>query len=219
MIMHAHMEQRIKEAGIIAVLVLQHEQDIRPTVEALLAGGVHAVELTLRTSIALDAIRIIHTEYPEMLLGVGTILTPNQIPEVQECGGDFGVAPGLNRAVMDAALAAGLPFAPGIATPSDIESALEYGCRILKFFPAEPSGGLSYLRSMYAPYAHLGLSFIPLGGISQKNLAEYAREPMIGGIGGSWIAPKELIAAKQWDTITAAAHEARTTFFKERNHG
>ena len=165
MIMTEEIEQRIREAGIVAVLVLQQEQEVRPTVEALLAGGVQAVELTLRTPIALDAIRIIHTEYPEMLLGVGTILTPHQITEVQEAGGDFGVAPGLNRAVMDAALAAGLPFAPGIATPSDIESALEYGCRILKFFPAEPSGGLSYLRSMYAPYAHLGLSFIPLGGI------------------------------------------------------
>lgn len=216
MLMSKEIEKRIKEAGIVSVLVIEQEQHIRPVVESLLAGGVTAIELTLRTPIALEAVNIIHQEYPEMLLGVGTILTPDQVAQAKQAGADFGVAPGLNRRVMDAALEAKLPFGPGIATPSDIESALEYGCKLLKFFPAEPMGGLSYLRSMYAPYAHLGLSFIPLGGISQENLAEYAREKSIGAIGGSWIAAKKLIADQKWDTITQQARNAVDVFFKER---
>jgi 2-dehydro-3-deoxyphosphogluconate aldolase/(4S)-4-hydroxy-2-oxoglutarate aldolase len=216
MLMSKEIEKRIKEAGIVSVLVIEQEQHIRPVVESLLAGGVTAIELTLRTPIALEAVDIIHQEYPEMLLGVGTILTPDQVAQAKQAGADFGVAPGLNRRVMDAALEAKLPFGPGIATPSDIESALEYGCKLLKFFPAEPMGGLSYLRSMYAPYAHLGLSFIPLGGISQENLAEYAREKSIGAIGGSWIAAKKLIADQKWDTITQQARDAVDVFFKER---
>lgn len=216
MLMSKEIEKRIKEAGIVSVLVIEQEQHIRPVVESLLAGGVTAIELTLRTPIALEAVDIIHQEYPEMLLGVGTILTPDQVAQAKQAGADFGVAPGLNRRVMDTALEAKLPFGPGIATPSDIESALEYGCKLLKFFPAEPMGGLSYLRSMYAPYAHLGLSFIPLGGISQENLAEYAREKSIGAIGGSWIAAKKLIADQKWDTITQQARDAVDVFFKER---
>jgi 2-dehydro-3-deoxyphosphogluconate aldolase/(4S)-4-hydroxy-2-oxoglutarate aldolase len=216
MLMSQEIENRIKQAGIVSVLVIEKQQHIRPVVEALLEGGVTAIELTLRTPIALEAVNIIHQGYPEMLLGVGTILTPDQTVQAKQAGADFGVSPGLNRKVMDAALEAALPFGPGIATPSDIESALEYGCKLLKFFPAEPMGGLSYLRSMYAPYAHLGLSFIPLGGISQENLAEYAREKSIGAIGGSWIAAKKLIADQKWDTITRQARDAVDVFFKER---
>ncbi|MFA5571237.1 MAG: bifunctional 4-hydroxy-2-oxoglutarate aldolase/2-dehydro-3-deoxy-phosphogluconate aldolase [Sphaerochaetaceae bacterium] len=219
MLMSQEIEARIKESGVIAVLVLEEFNHIRPTVESLLSGGVKAVELTLRTALALEAIEVIHTEYPQMLLGVGTILTPQQVEDAKRAGADFGVAPGLNRNVMDAALKAKLPFAPGVATPSDIEAALEYGCNLLKFFPAEPLGGLSYLKSMYAPYAHLGLSFIPLGGISQDNLSSYAKEACIGGIGGSWIASKDLIANEQWDVIENQARQAVQVFSEEKRYG
>lgn len=219
MLMDRETEKRIREAGVIAVLAIEKKKHVRPTVEALLQGGVRAVELTLRTDIALEAISLIHREYPEILLGVGTILTPEQVGEVKRAGANFGVAPGLNRKVMDAAIEQRLPFAPGIATPSEIESALEYGCRIMKFFPAEPMGGLAYLRSMSAPYAHLGLSFIPLGGISQENLPLYAREKAICGIGGSWLASRALILGEEWQTITAQAESAMKTFFEEKGNG
>ena len=116
----------------------------------------------------------------------------------------------MNRQVVQAAQAAGLPFMPGVVTPSDIEQALECGCRELKFFPAEPSGGLDYLRNMAAPYAHLNLGFIPLGGIRPTNAAPYLKDPLVLAVGGSWIATRELIQTQDWIAITANAKEART---------
>ncbi len=120
------------------------------------------------------------------------------------------MAPGLNPRVVQRAQALGLPFAPGVATPSDIEAAVELGCRELKFFPAEPSGGMKYLTSMKAPYAHLELSFIPLGGLNAQNMASYLADPAIPAIGGSWLAPRKLIQQQDWDAITANAAEARS---------
>lgn len=217
MLMNAAMQRRVQEAGIVAVLVLHETEQVRPTIEALLAGGIEAVELTLRTPVALDAVRIIHEEYSQMLCGVGTILTAQQAVAAQQAGADFGVAPGLNRKVMDTAKRIGLPYAPGIATPSDIESALEYDCRLLKFFPAETIGGIEYLKSMNAPYNHLGLSYIPLGGINERNLASYAKESIIAGIGGSWIASASLISEGRWNAITDNAKTAVDMFYKERS--
>ncbi|MFV2070724.1 MAG: keto-deoxy-phosphogluconate aldolase, partial [Pirellulales bacterium] len=124
-------------------------------------------------------------------------------------GARFGVAPGTNRSVIERATQRGLPFFPGVTTPSDIESALELGCRVLKFFPAEASGGLNYLRSMAAPYEHLQLRYLPLGGIGPANLKSYLADPRVLGVGGSWIAPREMIASRQWDTITERAREAQ----------
>jgi 2-dehydro-3-deoxyphosphogluconate aldolase/(4S)-4-hydroxy-2-oxoglutarate aldolase len=166
------------------------------------------MELTLRTEAALDALASIRSAVPEMLAGVGTVLTPDQVRAVRDAGASFGVAPGLNRTVLDAARDADLPFAPGVATPSDIESALEYGCRVLKFFPAEPSGGLPYLKSMAAPYAHLGLRFIPLGGLNEDNLGEWLASPLVAAVGGSWIAPRELICTRDWTEIGGRAATA-----------
>jgi 2-dehydro-3-deoxyphosphogluconate aldolase/(4S)-4-hydroxy-2-oxoglutarate aldolase len=204
----AQVFDRLKSACVVAVLVMDRAEDAVPVAEALLAGGITAIELTLRTPAALDALREIKRAVPEMLAGIGTVLTPDQVSAVIDCGGEFAVAPGMNRRVVEAALNAGLPFAPGICTPSDIESALEYDRRLLKFFPAEPSGGLAYLRSIAAPYAHLNLQYVPLGGLTVSNMADYLREPMIGGIGGSWIAPREVILAGDWARITQAAREA-----------
>ena len=137
-----------------------------------------------------------------MIAGAGTILTSAQVHAAKEAGAAFGVAPGTNGNVLAAARAAGLPFAPGIATPSDIESALEHECRLLKFFPCEPSGGLSYLKNIAAPYAHLGLKYIPLGGVNEKNMSAYLGEPFIGALGGSWLAPRDLINSANWSAIT-----------------
>src|SRR5690606_23678274 len=130
------------------------------------------------------------------------------VPEVVRAGAAFAVAPGCSPRVIAAAAAAGLPFAPGIATPSDIENALEAGCRLLKLFPAEASGGLGYLNSLAAPYAHLKLRYIPLGGLNPKNMRAYLENPYVAALGGSWIAPRELIAAERWDEITAHAQAA-----------
>lgn len=200
---------RIERSGVIAVLVIDRIEHGPPLAEALLAGGVDAMELTLRTPAAIDALRAIRRDVPNMLAGIGTILTPEQVEQVVEADAAFGVAPGFNRRVVESAQDLGLPFAPGVATPSEIEAAVEIGCRELKFFPAEPSGGMPYLSSMNAPYAHLGPRYIPLGGLNADNMRSYLGHSAIAAIGGSWIAPRKLIQEEDWSAITQNAAEAR----------
>lgn len=200
--------QRIEACGIVAVLIVDRAEDAVPLAQALLAGGVHAMELTLRTPAALDALKAIHEFVPEMLAGVGTVLTTEQVRQVAGAGAAFGVSPGTNPRILVAAREAGLPFAPGILTPSDIEVALEHGCRLLKFFPAEPAGGLTYLRAIAAPYAHLGVRYIPLGSLNAKNMASYLADPLVAALGGSWLAPRDAIKAGEWAKITSLAEEA-----------
>jgi 2-dehydro-3-deoxyphosphogluconate aldolase/(4S)-4-hydroxy-2-oxoglutarate aldolase len=144
-----------------------------------------------------------------MVAGMGTVLTPEQVDQIVAAGAAFGVAPGTNPRVIRAAQASGLPFAPGIATPSDIEAALELGCRLLKLFPAEPSGGLNYLNSIAAPFAHLGVRYIPLGGVQPDNMSTYLSNPHVAAVGGSWLAPRDLIDGQNWTEITRRAREAR----------
>ena len=199
---------KLQKSAIIAVLILDRVEDGVPLAEALLAGGVDAMELTLRTPAAIGALKEITARVPGMLAGLGTILTTAQVQEVVDAGAAFGVAPGMNPRIVEAALAAGLPFAPGICTPSDIERALEFDRKFLKFFPAEPSGGLKYLESIAAPYAHLGVKYIPLGGVNPSNCQTWLSHPLVGGIGGSWLAPKPLIAAGNWKAIQDAAEQA-----------
>lgn len=199
---------QLSAAGVVAVLVIDREEDGPPVAEALLAGGVSAMELTMRTPAAIGALRAIRRQVPEMLAGIGTILTPTQVASVVEAGGAFGVSPGLNPRVVEAALDAHLPFAPGICTPSDIERALDYDRRLVKFFPAEASGGLKYLHNIAAPYAHLGVRYMPLGGVGQGNMGAYLGDPHVAAIGGSWIAPREAIRDGRWEDITEAARAA-----------
>ena len=196
---------KLHRTGVLAVLVIDQPDDALPLAKALLAGGVDCIELTLRTPAAMEALQNIRSGVPEMIAGVGTVLTPQQVQEVAAAGAAFGVAPGMNPRVVAEAKRAGLSFAPGVCTPSDIEQALEYGCRLMKFFPAEPQGGLAYLKSMAAPYAHLNLRFIPLGGIDASNAANYLGEPSIHALGGSWLAPRDLIQKRDWPAITERA--------------
>jgi 2-dehydro-3-deoxyphosphogluconate aldolase/(4S)-4-hydroxy-2-oxoglutarate aldolase len=200
--------RRMYRTGVFAVLVVDRADDAVPLARALLAGGVDVMELTLRTPVAVDAMCRIKAEVPEMLPGIGTILTPAQVCEVVAAGAAFGVAPGMNPRVVKAARDAGLPFCPGVATPSDVEQALECDCRLLKFFPAEPAGGLAYLKSMAAPYAHLNVRYIPLGGLDAGHLERYLPEPLVHAIGGSWIAPRDLIQKRDWAAITLRAQQA-----------
>ena len=202
--------KRIHQCGVIAVLVIEDARHAVPLARALIEGGVQAMELTLRTPAALEALRLVKAEVPEMLAGVGTVITPEQVADIVRLKADFAVAPGTSPRVIAAARAHGLPFVPGVATPSDISTAVELGCRELKFFPAEPSGGIPYLKSMAAPFAHLGLGFIPLGGVSVANLKNYLQTPSILAVGGSWLAPNHLIQDEAWDKIRALALEARS---------
>lgn len=210
------LHERLYRAGVIAVLILDDVDAAVPVAKALVAGGVDAMELTLRTPVALECLRRIRREVPEMTAGVGTILTTGQVNEVVEAGAAFGVAPGMNPRTVAEAARLRLPFAPGICTPTDIELAVEAGCKLLKFFPAEPCGGLNYLRSISAPFAHLGVRYIPLGGVAQGNLETWLSEPVIHAVGGSWLAPKDLIQAGDWAAITARAAAARATVNKVR---
>jgi 2-dehydro-3-deoxyphosphogluconate aldolase/(4S)-4-hydroxy-2-oxoglutarate aldolase len=202
------LADRLKTSGIVAVLVIDDVADAVPVASTLLEGGISAIELTLRTDAAIESVRRIRAEVPEMIVGVGTILTAAQVDEVVAAGGAFGVAPGMNPSTVAAAKAAGLPFAPGVCTPTDIELAVEAGCRLLKFFPCEPSGGLKFLQSIAAPFEHLGVSFIPLGGIDTTNAETYLDDPLIHAIGGSWLAPRQTIRAKNWALIREHANRA-----------
>lgn len=203
------LAQDISTAGIVAVLVVDEVKDAVPLARALLEGGVTVMELTLRTPVAIEALKEIRREVPAMIAGIGTILTTEQLHAAREAGAAFGVSPGCNPRLLSAAREAGFSFGPGIATPTDIEMALEHGCRLLKFFPAEQLGGLAYLRAMSAPYAHLGVRYVPLGGLTADNATSYLQDPLIAAIGGSWIAPRDVVKANDWEKITASARAAQ----------
>ncbi|GAA5510836.1 bifunctional 4-hydroxy-2-oxoglutarate aldolase/2-dehydro-3-deoxy-phosphogluconate aldolase [Novipirellula caenicola] len=196
---------RLRTSGVVAGFSVERVADAVPIARALLDGGIDAIELTLRTDAGIESVRAICAEFPEMLVGVGTILTPETAKQVHAAGAAFGVAPGTNPRVVRAAQQAGLPFAPGIATPTDLELAIELGCRFVKFFPAEPCGGIEYLRSMSAPYKHLNIEYFPLGGINADNMLLYLQEPNVLAIGGSWIVNKQLVESQAWTGISARA--------------
>lgn len=203
------MLQRIERNGVISVLILENAQHAVPLAKALLAGGIGAMELTLRTDAAVEALKRIRQHVPDMLAGIGTVLNVDQVDEVMGAGAQFAVSPGLNPDVVERAQEIGLPFAPGVMTPSEIEIALELGCREMKFFPAVPSGGLAMLDSIQAPYAHLGARFIPLGGINESNMETWLKKPAVFALGGSWLTPKDVIQAEDWPEVTRRAQVAR----------
>ncbi|MEM8680188.1 MAG: bifunctional 4-hydroxy-2-oxoglutarate aldolase/2-dehydro-3-deoxy-phosphogluconate aldolase [Planctomycetota bacterium] len=203
----AEIIERIRATGVLATFSVHEVDHAVPLVRALMAGGIDTIELTLRTPAAMDALVAICHEVPEVLVGVGTVLSPDQVSAVKKAGVAFGVAPGLNLRVVDAAREMGLPFAPGIATPSDLEAAAERGCRLMKFFPAEPSGGVGYLKSLTAPYQHLGIEYIPLGGINAGNMRDYLAQPQVLAVGGTWLVQQEIVERGDWQRITNQAAE------------
>jgi 2-dehydro-3-deoxyphosphogluconate aldolase/(4S)-4-hydroxy-2-oxoglutarate aldolase len=207
--MRPEIIKKIDDAGIAAVLVIDELKHAIPLANALLKGGVDAIELTLRTPVALDAAKAIKQEFPEITLGIGTVLTTEQVKAAAGIGADFAVAPGCNPKIIAEARLHGLSYAPGIQTASDIELAVEQGCRILKYFPAESAGGMHHLKNMAGPYQYLGLKFIPLGGLNIGNARSYLESDLITAIGGSWLAKRPLIQAEDWDTITRNAKEIR----------
>lgn len=200
--------KRLCDARLVAVLAVDEDEAAIPLAEALLRGGVTAMELTLRTPAAFAAAAAIRSACPEMALGIGTILSSDQIAPALDAGADFGVSPGVNPEVIRAAREAGLPFGPGVMTPSEVDLALREGCRLLKFFPAGSAGGLDHLKNIAAPFAHLGTRFLPLGGIHAGNLREWTASPLVAAVGGSWLAPRETIRARDWKQIEQNAREA-----------
>ena len=199
---------RLARHPVIPVIVIDDENDAEPLAEALLAGGLDLIEVTLRTAAAVGALRRIIRRFPEMLAGAGTVVTPEQAEECLDLGVSFGVAPGFNPETVRRFQQSGVPFMPGVLSPSEIESAYAHGCTLLKFFPAEAAGGTKMLRALAGPYEPLGIRFCPTGGVSLDNMKEYLSLPAVFAVGGSWLASKRQIVGKQWSVITQQTREA-----------
>ncbi|MEM6897830.1 MAG: bifunctional 4-hydroxy-2-oxoglutarate aldolase/2-dehydro-3-deoxy-phosphogluconate aldolase, partial [Pseudomonadota bacterium] len=192
-------------APVVPVLVIDDATTAAPLATALVAGGLPALEVTLRTPAALDAIRAM-AQVPGGMVGAGTLLTPADVEAAKAAGATFGVSPGATARVIDAAIAAELPLLPGAATASEMMALLEQGFTVQKFFPAEASGGVAALKSFASPLPQI--RFCPTGGVSPSNAAAYLALPNTICVGGSWVAPKEDVAAGNWDAITALARRA-----------
>lgn len=192
-------------APIMPVLVVDDVADAQPLARALVAGGLPALEVTLRTPAALDVIREM-AKVPGGVVGAGTLVTRADAEAAKEAGAQFGVSPGATDALLDACEAIGLPILPGAATASEAMRLLERGYGMLKFFPAEASGGAPALKSIGAPLPQI--AFCPTGGVSPANANSYLSLPNVVCAGGSWVAPKDLVKAGNWDAIEALAREA-----------
>ena len=202
------MIDRILAKRIVPVVVLDRAESAEPLAEALLAGGLDIMEITFRTAAAEESIRRIAARFPEILLGAGTLLDDDQVSRAKDAGAVFGLAPGLNRRTVEKAAQVGLQFSPGVMTPGEVEEALSLGCKLLKFFPAEAAGGTAMLRSLAGPYGHTGVKFIPTGGVTSGNLADYLKVPVVAAIGGSWMVDKQLVNEGKWEEITRLTREA-----------
>jgi len=179
-----------------------------PLAGALLEAGLDILEITFRTEEAPGGIRRIVNEFPEMIVGAGTILTPDLLDRAIDSGVSFGVAPGLNETIVSRALNAGLTFVPGVMTPTEIDRGIELGCNLLKFFPAEALGGVKLLKALAGPYAHTGIRFLPTGGINADNASDYLGLNVVGAVGGSWMVRSHLIRANDLMEITRLARQA-----------
>ncbi|MFL9653336.1 bifunctional 4-hydroxy-2-oxoglutarate aldolase/2-dehydro-3-deoxy-phosphogluconate aldolase [Streptomyces sp. PB17] len=193
-------------APVVPVVVVDDLADAVPLARALVAGGLPAIEVTLRTPVALDAIRAIAGEVPGAVVGAGTVVTAAQVREVVSAGARFLVSPGWTDALLEAMRASGVPFLPGVSTTSEVVALLERGVREMKFFPAEAAGGTAYLKALAAPLPQA--RFCPTGGISPASAPEYLALPNVGCVGGSWILPKDAVAGRDWGRVEALAREA-----------
>ena len=188
---------------IVPVIAIDDVAHALPLADALIAGGLPVAEITFRSPVAAEVIRLITRERPQMIVGAGTVLSAETLDVAQASGTVFGVAPGLNPRVVAHAQAQGFPFMPGVATPSDIEAGLALGCVCQKSFPAEALGGVKMLSALSAPYQHTGVRFMPTGGITAANARDYLALKTVLAVGGTWIAKKEDMTAGRWDAITA----------------
>ena len=191
--------EKIEKIGIVPVVVLNDAKDAEPLAKALCNGGLPCAEVTFRTAAAEESIRIMSEKYPEMLVGAGTVLTTEQVDRAVAAGAKFIVSPGLNPKVVQYCLDKNIPVTPGTQTPSEMEQALEMGLDVVKFFPAEPAGGLKMIKAVAAPYTTL--KFMPTGGINLENVEEYLKYDRILACGGSWMVKGDLVSAGKFDEI------------------
>lgn len=203
--MHEILE-RLGEIGIVPVVVLEDARDALPLAKALCDGGLPCAEITFRTEAAEESIRVLSQEFPEMLVGAGTVLTIEQAEKAVSAGAKFLVSPGTNPHVVKYCVENHLLITPGCANPSDIEQALEFGLEVVKFFPAEPAGGLAMIRALAAPYRNV--KFMPTGGIHPGNVGEYLKYDRILACGGSWMVKSDWIREKAFDKIRQLCSEA-----------
>lgn len=197
--------EKIKQYGVVPVIAIDAAADAVPLADALLEGGLPVAEITFRTDAALDSIAAISSQRPELLVGAGTVLTESQVDDAKAAGAKFALSPGLDLDVLLRAEEVGLPFAPGIMTPTDLQAALKAGCKMVKFFPAMAAGGPNLLRNIAAPYAHTEIGFNPTGGVTLENLDQWLSMPTVRAVGGTWIATKADIANGDWAQITEKA--------------
>jgi 2-dehydro-3-deoxyphosphogluconate aldolase/(4S)-4-hydroxy-2-oxoglutarate aldolase len=190
-----------KQGTIIPVLTIERIEDAVPLAKALIAGGVHVLEVTLRTPVAIAAAKAIMTNVPEAIIGIGTIVNADDLARAEALGAKFGISPGTTPDLLKAAAASGLPFAPGIATASELMLGLSHGFNLFKFFPAEQSGGIKALRALAGPFPDA--RFCPTGGIGEANAISWLAEPNVIAVGGSWLCPAADIRSGSWAGITA----------------
>lgn len=193
---------------ILPAVTIEDPQDALKVAEVFLEGGLKVMEITFRTKTAAESIKKIRENLPDMIVGAGTLLTPQQAEKAKKAGAHFGVAPGMNSNVITGAQKINFPFIPGVITPSEVEQALELDCTTLKLFPAKQSGGVNRLKAIAAPYKHTGVSFIPMGGINPDNISQYLAYPEVLAVGGSWLAPKSLIQKQDFAKISEKVREA-----------
>ncbi|WNI32210.1 bifunctional 4-hydroxy-2-oxoglutarate aldolase/2-dehydro-3-deoxy-phosphogluconate aldolase [Streptomyces sp. ITFR-6] len=193
-------------APVVPVVVLEDAADAVPLARALVAGGLPAIEVTLRTAAALDAIRAIAAEVPDAVVGAGTVISARNVSDTVAAGARFLVSPGWTDALLDAMKASGVPFLPGVSTTSEVVALLERGVTEMKFFPAEAAGGTAYLKALSAPLPQA--RFCPTGGISLASAPSYLALPNVGCVGGSWMVPADAVAAGDWARVERLAAEA-----------
>jgi 2-dehydro-3-deoxyphosphogluconate aldolase/(4S)-4-hydroxy-2-oxoglutarate aldolase len=202
----AEVERILRLGPVVAVVVVRKLEHAVPLARALVAGGVHAVEITLRTPVAIDAIRAVAAEVEGVAVGAGTVLTPRDFAAAEAAGAQFAVSPGHSPVLLDAADASVLPYLPGAATPSEVMTLAERGYRWQKFFPAVPAGGVDYVKALASPLPNVG--FCATGGISASTTPAWLALPNVIAVGGSWLTPADLVAAENWPAVAALAREA-----------
>ena len=189
--------------GLVPVIKIDDAKDAAPLAKALYDGGLPCAEVTFRTAAAEPVIREAVKRFPEMYIGAGTVLNTSDLKRAMDAGAKFAVAPGFNPAVVSEARKFDFAFIPGVCTPSEIEQAMMLGCKTLKFFPAEAAGGVNMLKSLIAPYRHLGIRFMPTGGVKPENVESYLEIPEVAAVGGTWLNKSDA------DVISAAAAIAK----------
>ncbi|NDC80747.1 MAG: bifunctional 4-hydroxy-2-oxoglutarate aldolase/2-dehydro-3-deoxy-phosphogluconate aldolase [Verrucomicrobia bacterium] len=206
--MSADLTSRLLERRLVPVVVIEDAAKAVDLAKALLSAGLGVIEITFRTAAAEESIRRIAKDCPDMLVGAGTLLDPEQVKKAAGAGAKFGLAPGLDEKVIQTAQKEKLTYVPGVATPSDVQKGLFLGCKIQKFFPAEQAGGASYLKALEGPYGHTGVRFIPTGGLQASNVGPYLALKSVAALGGSWFVDKKYIEAADWATIQRLTREA-----------